>query len=274
MAESNGENGGVKSGRIHHEIIDIIERSNGVSVTRLDEETYYLDIDERCVQNHVEALHQAGYVKKEGSEYYLDKKGSQYLSGAIFSHGSIIVVTNVYSNEIIEEKVEEIAERTKERAQFIVEGDDAMGVYTHCADGPKAEKTDSRVGTQFPLYSRPTGRALLSGYTIEEVYARYDRQSDFTKTDHPLTDAGSLWSSGIERVYANDGVAHTLEGSPNELHTVAVPVRDDRSAPFGALGVSAPSDRLNDTQLEQEIPNILKDAASELRDTVNLYPNV
>jgi DNA-binding IclR family transcriptional regulator len=275
MAESNGENGGLESGRIHLRIIEIIHGSNGASVTKLDAETDHLGIDERCVQNHVETLHQAGYVKKEGSKYYLDKKGSQYYSGVKSSTIGTVVVTNVYGNKIIEEKVEKIAERTKERAQFVIEGDgnDSMGVYTHCADGPKAAKTDSRVGTQFPLYSRPTGRALLAQYIIEEVHARYNHPSHFTKTDHPITDFESL-SNVTKTTLYYDEVKHTLEENPSELHTVAVPVLDEHSVPFGALGVSAPIDRLNDTQIEQEIPNILKDAANELTDTVNLYPNV
>lgn len=264
MGESNGENEDVPSGADLLGLMYWMDE-DGLSMTDLENR---LVLDANSDHDHLETLRQAGYLKKEGEKYYCDTKGAQYCRGIRDTGGGWRVsVANVYDNNIIEAKVAEIAERTNERAQFLIEGDDQKGVYTHCAAGTNAVPTDALSEKLFPFHLRAAGVALLLKYTPEFADAISP-----SFIEHVNGSVGQESSAETEYTYS-DGVTYTFDESTG-VHAMAVPVFDDRSVPFGAVEVSGPSDHFNENQRQQEIPEILNAAASELSDTVNLYPDV
>jgi len=60
-----------------------------------------------------------------------------------------------------EDIVEQLAEQTEERAQFIVE-EHGRGVYLHTATGNHAVQVNSRLGRVKSLHNSASGKAILS----------------------------------------------------------------------------------------------------------------
>lgn len=295
----------ITSGKRHDRILKYIwESGGGSSVTdvKKDFQKKIKEYDPSSVPDHLETLRQAGYLKKEGSQYCLDTKAEQYFRGIRHAAaGGEFSITNALDNDIIEAKVAEIAERTNERARFLIDIGrikgakipDKIGFYLYCAAGANAVPTDALSKKQFPLHSRAAGRALLEDYSPEsyraaarppeslpsELEHRIELDSS-AETEPTFSNYGDWCEAGaLGGARIRDGVKYHLD-SPDHVdedtsgvHTVAVPVYAGHQLPFGALEVSRPSGDFDDDQCEQ-IQEILKAAASELSDTVTVYPDV
>lgn len=301
MAENNGENEDVQPGKAYDEILEHIWNSGGgLSVTdvKKDFQNPLKECDPSSVPDHLETLRQAGYLKKEGSQYCIDTKAVRYWRG--IRHATpkgTFSITNALDNDIIEAKVAEIAERTNERARFLIDIGrikgakipDKIGVYLYCAAGANAVPTDALSEKQVPLHSSAAGRALLAHYFYESHHSTAKPPEDLpselehrieldssAETERTFSDYHTMSDEvALDDVHLRDEVAYNLDhvDDTSGVHTVAVPVYAGHQIPFGALEVSRPSGDFDDNQCEQ-IQEILKAAASELSDPVTMYPEV
>ncbi|WP_121743426.1 IclR family transcriptional regulator [Natronorubrum halophilum] len=231
------------------EIIRVLDEFDGARVTEV---ATMLEMPKSTVYGHLSTMHQHGYVIKEGNEYYLSL---QFLR--LGEHAR----WRKQAYKLAHDKVTWLADRTDERAQFIIE-EHGKGVYVHRETSEHGVETDSNIGERVPLHATAAGKAILSA--LPAAYAESVLEDlEFERfTEHTITDPDELreeLQAGRERNYVfND------EESTKGLSAVGVPVLEQSGAVLGAISVSGPTHRMNGDWFTEEIPLILLGTANEL----------
>lgn len=248
---SHTKNGGprVKTALTVFAIIEALEEMGGAGITELANE---LGLAKSTVHSHLVTLHEAEYVVREEDRYHLSLKFLKLGEHARMRKREF---------RDTQQKVEELAETTQERAQFIVE-EHGRGVYVHRAVGENAVHTDPGVGHSIPLHMTAAGKAILAAFPdsrVEEILARHGLEA---VTEHTITDEGELFDE-LEEIRER-GYAMNLEENIAGLHAVGVAVRRNDGSVCGAFSVSGPSHRITGERLREELPNLLLGTANEL----------
>ena len=197
-------------------------------------------------------LYQMGYAVKEGDEYRL---GSRFLKLGEAAK------ERKDAFDLIEPKVEELAEETEERCQFIVE-EHGRGVYLHRETGSRAVWTDSGLGRGIYLHATAAGKSVLATLPEERVERILDQWGLPRLTDDTITDRTALFEE-LDTI-REQGFAVNKEESTEGLRAVGVPIVDSSGRLIGALSVSGPSHRMKGEWFDREIPNLLLGTANEL----------
>lgn len=239
----------IKSDRRLLEILEALAEHGPIGVTALAED---LNVPKSTAYAHLRTLEREEYVVKEGTLYSL---------GVRFLEIGLSVRDRWPKSESIRTKVDELAEVTGERAQFIVE-EHCRGVYVHRAIGENAVETDSGVGERVPLNSISAGKSILaftSDRRREEVFETVGLPS---RTDETITDRNEL-EAELERIRER-GFARNDGESTEGLRSIGVPIRDASERVIGAISVSGPSHRLTGDRFERTIPNRILGAVNEI----------
>jgi DNA-binding IclR family transcriptional regulator len=162
---------------------------------------------------------------------------------------------------LAKKKVEEVADETGERCQFLTE-EHGRGVYVHISSGRHAVETDSRVGEQVYLHSTSIGWAILANLPRQRVDEIIDQWGLPALTENTVTDRARL----LERIarVREEGVAYNRGENVEGLWSVGVPVIGPDGGVVGALSVSGPSHRMKGERFAEELPTLLLGAANEL----------
>ncbi len=117
--------------------------------------------------------------------------------------------------------------------------------YLDAVESTRALRVAARTGSALPASCTASGKAMLARLPEVEVAALFAEESELpTLTRRSLTDLPSL-SAELHRV-RKLGYALNHEESEDGVASVAVAVTGPRSAPAGALVVSAPVSRLDE----------------------------
>jgi DNA-binding IclR family transcriptional regulator len=246
---SSRSNGGIRSDVKLLSIIEELAELHRAGVTTLSDR---LDMPKSTVHAHLQTLHDEEYVVNENGQYRLGLK-HLYLG--------TVVRDRIPGYRFIKEKVDELAETTGERAQFIVE-DHGHGVYVYRAVGPNAVETDSGTGNRVPLNAISAGKAILAFMPRERVEAILSEVGLPDRTENTITDTDEFWAV-LDEIRA-DGYAHNYEESTAGLRAVGVPVLKPDEEVIGAISVSGPSNRLRGERIEREIPNEILGVVNEI----------
>jgi len=231
------------------DIIEYVGRANG-GVTLADAATD-LDYAKSTVHRHLTTLERRGYVVHEDG-YYV---------GLRFLELGEQARNRRRAYQLAKEKVEELADATDERAQFIVE-EHGEAVYIHRALGDHAVRTDPGIGKRIPLHATSAGKAILAAIP-EEEQSRIVEQTSFDEiTDATTTNPDDLRNE-LERVRER-GYAFNRQENLDGLHAVGVPVTEPSDDVIGALSVSGPSHRLTGEWFSNDLPTLLLGAANEI----------
>lgn len=236
-------------GRLMRVIAELSNR-DGVGITELSETT---GLAKSTIHRYLITLDDLEYVVKEDQEYRLSLRFLNIGEG---------VRNRRYAYQLAGNKVEQLAEETNERCQFVVE-EHGRGVYVHVASGNKAVLTDSRVGKRLFLHSTSVGKAILAHMPEADVHTILDRWGLPRQTKKTNTSREAFFDE-LEQVRTKN-VAFNREGNVEGLHSVGVPVFDGNGSVIGALSVSGPSHRLKGEWFENEIPDLLLGATNELQ---------
>ena len=118
-------------------------------------------------------------------------------------------------------------------------------LYILKEDSPEPIRMVSSVGKRLPAYGTGIGKALLSGYTVEQLCSLYPNglvsMTPFTITDFHVL-ARQL--AQVEQ----EGVAYEKEESNLHIQCVAVPLRN-RSVTVAALSVAIPTFRADEEKI-------------------------
>lgn len=250
MSETHpdGEDKSVKSVETLFDILEFIHQENGVTIS---EAASGLDYAKSTVYRHLSTLERRGYVVSEDG-YYVGLRFLEFGEDARNRRRAY---------QLAKEKVEELAEETDERAQFLVE-EHGEAVYLHRAVGDHAVQTDPGIGKRIPLHATASGKAILAAMPSERVSRIIERTPFEAITDETITKTDVLYD-GLAQIRER-GYAFNCEENLYGLHAVGVPVRGPDGSVIGGLSVSGPSHRFTGEHFEEELPSLLLGTANEL----------
>lgn len=231
-------------------ILETLQALDGARVSELAEE---LDYAKSTIHRHLATLEYKEYVVKEGDTYYV---GLQFLNFGKYAKNRKDAFV------MAQDKVEELAEETDERAQFLVE-EHGKAVYVHRAIGKHAVQTDPGVGKRVPLHATAAGKAILAHLPEQRVDEILETQGLSKITDQTITDEETLRSE-LESI-REQGYSFNLQENLDGLRAVGVPVLGPNNTNIGALSVSGPTQRMKGDSFETEIPELLLGIANELQ---------
>lgn len=240
--------GGVKTTRTVFEIIEYVKTHNGVKISAIADE---LDFAKSTVHRHLTTLSDMGYLVEEKDGYYV---GLRFLDLGQEAR------ERRKGHELEKDKVEEIANKTGERAQFIVE-EHGEAVYLYRTSGEHAVRTDPGIGSRIPLHATAAGKAILAALDDTELFDIIE-QTDFDPiTRNTITEPDELLAE-VEAI-RNRGYSFNRQENLQGLNAVGVAVNGP-DAVLGALSVSGPSHRIKGDRFEEALPDLLLGAANEL----------
>jgi len=139
--------------------------------------------------------------------------------------------------------LERLSAAVRETVNLIVL-DGTMIRFLDSVEGPEAVRVSSRTGTVLPAHCTAGGKVLLAALGEAQLRRLYPTRRLVGLTAHSVTDRSRL-EAELERV-RRDGFAASFEQSTAGLSAIAVPIEDPRGNTIAAIGVSAPSARLDD----------------------------
>lgn len=242
--------GAVQSITRASQILEVIRNDGSAGLTEI---ANTLDLPTSTVYNQLKSLEAQALVLNNDGEYELGLR--------LFNLG---MSARKKKEEFVqlESKVEELADETGERAQFIVE--EAMhAIHLYTKIGPNGVDIGTDVGTRrHDLYAIAAGKVILAT-VAEERLESYLETSEFERfTEQTITDEATLRDT-LEKVRKR-GYAFNDEESMDGLRAVAVPVQYPNGNLLGVLGVTGPTHRMKDNRFEKDIPDLLLGVSNEV----------
>ena len=213
----------------------------------------HFGIARSTAHRHLTTLREEGWISKD------QRNGTYRVSLNVFHIGTTVREENLVY-QFAKDRVDELAERTGEKAWCIVE-EGGRGIHLYGASRSPVN-TYARVGTRTYLHQHAAGKSILAFRPKEEVTSIVDKHGLEAITDETLTDEKALFEE-LEQI-AEQGYAFNREESFRGLHAVGVPIRDDQGYALGAISISGPAHRLKGEILESELPNTLLEVANEI----------
>lgn len=230
-------------------ILEKVRELDGARISELGEE---LDMANSTICRHLTTLRKHGYAVKEGDTYHV---GLRFLDFATYARN------RKRAFKMARPKVEELADETNERVQFIVE-ENGYGVYMYRALGQQAVQTDPGLGKRSLLHYSAAGKAILS----ELPHARVERiivdRGLPRHTKNTITDRESLLEE--LQTIREQGYSVNKEEYLEGLRAIGTAISPSNGVVLGALSVSGPANRMKGPWFEEELPDLLLGTANEL----------
>lgn len=211
-----------------------------------------LGLTTSTVHRHLTTLGEHGYVVKDEGTYRL---GFRFLSIGGYLR------RQVPAYPMIKRKVDDLAEETDERAQFIVrEGHERIYLYTEIGENPV--QTGAHTGRRGPIYASAAGKSIVANLPAterERLLESFDLEQTGPNT---ITDVDELRENLAE--IRERGYALNLEESTAGVHAIGASVTDNDGDIIGAISISGPATRLKSDRLETELPDLVLAATNEL----------
>jgi DNA-binding IclR family transcriptional regulator len=231
------------------QVIELLKEQDGAGITEIATE---LDWAKSTVHSHLKTLEVNEYVTRQGNQYVL---------GFPFLELGEYVNTREPAFAAVEPKVEELAEQTGKRVQFI-KNEHGYAVYVRIAKGQHAVSTGSRHGRRRPmLHASAAGKAILAFLPQCEVEAIIDRRGLREFTPNTVTDPEKLFDE-LSTV-RDRGFAFNREEHISGLRAVAAPVRNGGRV-VGSLSVAGAARRMQGDYFEEELPELLLGVVNEV----------
>ncbi|GAA0239194.1 IclR family transcriptional regulator [Haladaptatus pallidirubidus] len=229
-------------------IIHTLQEKKSASIEELATE---LDLAQSTVHRHLFTLRKQGYIVKN-DDYQL---GMRFLT--LGGH----VQSNNPSYNLAVEKVDQVARKTEERVQFIVE-EHGRRYYLYTQTGKNAVQTDATIGKYGYLHASAAGKAILAAFPDDRVNEILDEHGMPASTVNTITDRDELFTE-LEEV-RETGVAFNEEESTIGLRAVGTGVCGTNGLPVGALSISGPAHRFKGEKFHKKLPNLILGTANEL----------
>jgi DNA-binding IclR family transcriptional regulator len=231
------------------DIIDSIRELDGATIPELSDR---LGLSESTVHRHLVSLQTYSYVVRRDEEYHI---GLRFLTFGGYAQ------QQVTAYPMIKEKVDQLAEDTDERAQFIVE-ESGKRVYLYTEVGESAVQTGAHIGRRGPLHVSAAGKCILANLPDERVEEIVGTHGLSERGDNSISTRAELTETLAtvrERGYAFNR-QETAEG----VNAVGAPVLDKHDEIVGSLSISGPSHRLKGDRLLETCAEYVLTAANEL----------
>lgn len=233
-------------------VISILEKLQELDGARVSELADELDVAKSTVSRHLTTLRELEYLTKEGDEYRL---GFRFLDMGQHVRGQ----KEVY--DMAKPIVEEIAEETNERVQFLAE-EHGYTVYVHRKRGKHAVMTDPGIGKRTPIHTSAAGKSILAHLPEDRVWEIIDRHGLTAKTEHTIADPDTLFVE-LEKI-REQGYGINDQELLDGLRAIGVPVLGKGKVIAGALSISGPTRRMKKDWLREELADLLLGYANEI----------
>lgn len=230
-------------------IVDALVELDGATI---DELADHLGMAPSTVHRHLVTLREHNYVRAEKGEYHI---GLQFLTKGGYAQRRVTGFAH------IKQKVDGLAERTGERAQFIVrEGGERVYLYTEV--GESAVQTGAHIGKRGAIHTSAAGKAILAALPREDIEEIIDVHGLPQKTANSITDRDAL-DAELEEIRER-GYAVNKQETTKGVHAVGAVVTDSEGVPVGGLSVSGPANRVREDRIHDELPDLILAAVNEL----------
>lgn len=223
------------------DVVDFVQDREGASIVEIAEQ---IDLAKSTVHGYVKTLQRRGYLVREGDTYHV---GMEFLDKGGHTR------RRKSGYDLVIDKVDDLADRTGERAQFIVE-ENGYGYYVHTAIGENAVHVDARIGKKMPLHASSAGKAILAELPADAVERIVDRWGMEPMTNRTITDRREL-ERELDEIRSN-GYAVSDQESIDGLRAVGVAISPG-TEPVGAISLSGPAYRMIDDRFDEVIDLIL-----------------
>lgn len=230
----------------------IVKSLQALGGGRLTEVASHADISKSTVHKHLATLVEQGYVVKEGDDYRVSFK---FLDVGGHARAKFL------KTNIIKPKMQELAEKTSETAQFMTE-EHGQAVVLYREAGRKSVPSRTRTGKHMYLHQTASGKAILSGLPDERVHEIIDEQGLPRATESTITDRDALVEE-IAEIRESD-ISYSYGESTKGLYAVAVPMFSPEETILGACAVSGPSHRMRGEPMSEELPSIILSIVNEI----------
>lgn len=258
----NGANpgGSVKTTVRSLEIIDFIQKRDGCSLATLVDE---LGLAKSTVYKHLCTLENHGYLVKEDGTYHIGLK---------FHHRGEYARLRKRGYRLAGRTVHELAERTNEEVDFVVENDGRVITihesyhpsHTYHDDHGFSAEDLSQTGTYYRMHYTAAGKALLSQSDTDRVESIIERWGLPKRTERTITTRPELYEE-LERIRER-GYAIADEEYAAGLRAVGVAVKNPDGSLLGGLSMSVPTYRRESETFEEEASQLIREAAADLED--------
>ncbi|ADJ15429.1 IclR family transcriptional regulator [Halalkalicoccus jeotgali] len=249
---------GVRTTERSFAIVEAIQRRDGATLAELVAE---FGLAKSTVYKHLRTLASHGYLEKEGERYHIGLK---------FHHHGEYARLRKRGYRLAGRAVRELAERTDEEADFVVENDGrTITVYesyhpqnSYREDLVTSSSDLSHSGTYYHMHCTAAGKALLAALPDERIEAVLDRWGLPARTANTITDREAL-AADLDRTRER-GYAVADEEYVDGLCAVGVVVANPDGSPLGALGMSVPTYRRESEGLETAAAELVVETARDL----------
>jgi len=241
-------------------IVRALQELDGAGVTELSD---HLDLSKASVHHHLSTL--------ESNHIVVQKHGQYQLGLRFAAFGEYVKNQNpIYRAGWSE--VDDLAKTTGEYVHLMTE-QFGRAVHLYKAQGEMA------VGTSYHrrnlqhrdyLHYSAAGKAILSCLPESQVKRIVETYGLPERTDRTITTEAAL-AEELKTVSA-DGYAVNDEEEIPGLRAVAAPVDPDEANPVGAVSISGPVSRMDDSRFEEEYPELVIQVANVIQlniDTTN-----
>ncbi|ELY62930.1 IclR family transcriptional regulator [Natrinema versiforme] len=230
-------------------IVEALKRERTAKVSELAQLTGHSKAN---VYKHLNTLKAQGFVERDDDEFrlglgYLDLGG--------------LVREQLEGQHIIKPKIAEIADKTEEVAQYMVESN-GKSVIVFKEVGHQGVSLRTRVGAQLPIHQVASGKAMLAFMPDTRVDEIVQRHGLPAATENTITDTEALKDELAE--IRERGYATNRSESTKKLFAVSVPVMSVSENVIGACTVSGPTHRMNDTGKTSQVVETLRSVTNEI----------
>jgi IclR family acetate operon transcriptional repressor len=189
-----------------------------------------------------------------------DRDDSMWHIGAkSFAVGSTFVRRRNFVTEALP-YLRKLRDQTRETANLAVVDDGATIILTR-VESREIMRSVTKVGGRVPMIASGLGKALLSTYSEEEVFAIIQRDGMPRLTSKSIVRAGELCKSLHE--IRQQGYSVDDEEAMIGLRCVSAVVYDDRSEPLAAISVSGKASRVPNARFPI-LGKLVQEVAAEL----------
>lgn len=230
-------------------IVRTIRDLGGATIEDLSEQ---LDLSESTIHRHLVTLRNHDYVVQHGEKYQV---GLGFLTMGGYAQRQVTAYPRIKG------KVDELAAKTGERAQFIVE-EHGQRVYLYTEVGESAVQTGAHVGKRGAIHTSAAGKAILANlpdHRVDEIIVGHgldEGTRDSISTEAELRDE-------LETI-RQQGYAFNKQETTEGVNAVGAAVLDSDGTVIGALSVSGPANRIKDDWLTEELLEHVLGAVNEL----------
>lgn len=244
-------------------IIDALQGQGGMRVVQIAQET---GIRKSSVFKHLDTLHQLGYVIKSGSEYSLSLQWFTVGQQVRTQHGIV---------DIARPELDRFALQTGETVSLVVEEEgDAVYLY-QTSDRERVSPVAE--GGRIPCHFSVGGKAILAHRPEAEVKRRLAETDLREEGEHLFEELVGLREQRLvvelntpqtENISVGDVLGHShISGDPDRyrnIHSVAVPVRNDDGESVAAIELSGTESSLTRNRIKEEIASRLVELSESL----------